>query len=391
MRRLVAFASKLRAYWRLHALFLENFAREIDLSAFIWYNNYMDNTRKLFREIAADAMLTGSADLRTWLTGFPSSFGYVYTDAQESVLFTDPRYAEAAKAALGNTFVGVEIARDESVVLDYIKSKKVKKLAVPFERLTFLQYKILRKRGFKPVDSTPAFVAAMSVKDEYELSCIRKACSIAEQAYARFLGELREGMDENEAAGLLEYCMRRLGAEDRSFETIVAFGRNSSVPHHRPGETKLACGMPVLADFGCKYKGYCSDMTRTALFGRTGAPEDFCDTYEAVRGAHAAAVQGIRAGMLGKEADAFARVYLQQRGLDKFFTHSLGHGIGINIHEAPVLGPSGGTRLQDGMVFSIEPGVYFEGRFGIRIEDTAVLSGGTVSDLMRTDTSLTVL
>ena len=351
----------------------------------------MDNTRKLFRELTADAMLTGSVDLRTWLTGFPSSFGYVYTDPQESILFTDPRYAEAAKQALGHTFIGVEIARNETVVLDYIKSKKVKKLAVPFDRLGFGAYEVLRKRGFKLVDSTPAFTKAMAIKSDEELSCIRRACRIAEQAYARFLGELREGMDENEAAGLLEYCMRRLGAEDRSFETIVAFGKNSSVPHHRPGGTKLCCGMPVLADFGCKVQSYCSDMTRTALFGKAGAPDGFVQTYEAVRGAHAKAVEGIRAGMSGKAADALARDHLRQRDLDKFFTHSLGHGIGINIHEAPALSQSGEMCLENGMVFSVEPGVYFEGKYGIRIEDTVALRDGAVTDMMQTDTTLTIL
>ena len=350
----------------------------------------MDNTRKLLREIKADGMLTASPDLREYLTGFPSSFGFVYTDAQESVFFTDPRYAEGAKAAMKGGFISVEVAKSEQSVLDYIKSKKVKKLAVPVSRLTVPQYEALRRRRFKLIDSTPAFEAAMSVKNVEELVRISRACEIAEQAYATLLGELKEGMTELEAAGYLEYLMRKCGAQDRSFETIVAFGKNSSVPHHAPGDTKLARGMPVLIDFGCRYGGYCSDMTRTLWFG--GKPdEDFCAAYDAVYGAHAAAADGIRAGMSGKEADLLARGFLREKGLDKFFTHALGHGIGINIHESPVLGQSGTQRLADNMVFSIEPGVYFEGRFGIRIEDTVCLKGGKVAGFMKSDKKLTVL
>ena len=183
----------------------------------------MDFTKKLFREVGADAMLTESYDLRFYLTGYPSSFGFVYTDAQESILFTDPRYAESAKAAMKGQYIGVEIARSADAVLDYIKSKKIKKLAVPFERTTVPQMLLLRKYGFKPVDSMPAFIEAMEVKSEEESALIARACSVAEEAYIRLLAQLKEGMTENDTAALLEYEMRRCGAEDRSFETIAAF------------------------------------------------------------------------------------------------------------------------------------------------------------------------
>lgn len=351
----------------------------------------MDNTRKLFRDINADAMLTHSADLRRYLTGFSSTFGFVYTDAQDSVLFTDPRYAEAAKAALKKTSVAVEIAKDLDTVLRFVKARKVKKLAVPFERITVPEYEALAHARLRLVDSSRAFAEAMAVKAEGELARIRRASSIAEQGYTAFLNELKEGMTENEAAALLEYKMRTFGAEDRSFETIAAFGKNTSVPHHRSGDTKLACGMPVLLDFGCKADGYCSDITRTFLFGQKGAPDDFAEVYEAVYGAHIAALENIRGGMTGAAADEIARGFLRGKGLDKFFTHSLGHGVGINIHEKPVLGPSGKDVLRDGMVFSVEPGVYFEGHYGIRIEDTAALSGGKAQSFMKTEKRLTVL
>lgn len=351
----------------------------------------MDNTRKIFREIKADAMLTESSDLRFYLTGFKSSFGIVYTDAQESIFFTDPRYAEGAKAALKDSFIAVEIAKDLSTVLDYVKSKKIRRLAVPFERVTLPQAAEFKARRFKLTDSMPVFTQAMAIKSENEISLISKACEVAEKAYAEVLAELKEGLTENDVAAMLEYYMRRAGAEDRSFETIVAFGKNTSVPHHAPGETKLVKGMPVLFDFGCKCGGYCSDMTRTFLFGRGDGQAEFTEMYNRVYDAHMLAAEKIASGMSGKEADAVARDYLKECGIDKFFTHSLGHGIGINIHEFPTLSPNGKDALSDGMVFSIEPGVYFEGKFGIRIEDSFMLRGGRAESFMKTDKKLTIL
>ena len=350
----------------------------------------MDNTRKVFREIKADAMLTASPDLRRYLTGFPSSFGFVYTDAQETVFFTDPRYAEGAKAALKDSYISVEVAQSEDSVLDFVKSRKIKKLAVPLERITLPQYQKLRARRFRIVDSMPAFEDNMCFKTDEEIGFIAEACKIAESGYLDFLGSVKEGMTENEAAGLLEYYMRRHGAEDRSFETIAAFGKNTSVPHHAPGNTKLQKGMPVLLDFGCKYGGYCSDITRTFLFGNNGDGE-FKTVYGHVLEAHRIAAENIRAGITGEEADAFARDHLKKYGLDKFFTHSLGHGIGINIHEAPKLSARSLEILRNGMVFSIEPGVYFEGKFGIRIEDSVMLENNRVRSFMQTDKKLAVL
>ena len=214
-------------------------------------------------------MLTASPDLRRYLTGFASSFGFVYTDAQESVFFTDPRYAEGARAALKDAFIAVEVAQSEETVLDYIKSKKIKTLAVPMERVSLPQYAALKKRRFKLTDSMPALEDRMCFKTEEEIGHIAKACGIAERAFADLLGQLKEGMTENETAGLLEYLMRKHGAEDRSFETIVAFGKNTSVPHHASGEDKLKKGSAVLIDFD--FRDTVTGSTRSAVItGRTG-------------------------------------------------------------------------------------------------------------------------
>ena len=199
-------------------------------------------------------------------------------------------------------------------------------------------------------------------------------------------------MTETEVAAILEFNMRKLGAEGTSFATIVAFGAHGAVPHHETGTTPLKFGDVVLIDFGCKVNGYCSDITRTFLFGDDGKHEDFKKAYQAVLTAHELVKANLRSGMTGIEADAIAREYLKEKGYGDKFTHSLGHGIGINVHEFPSISPKGKNTLVDGMVFSDEPGVYFAGEFGIRIKDTITLKDGKVKSFMsKTDRNLIIL
>ena len=199
-------------------------------------------------------------------------------------------------------------------------------------------------------------------------------------------------MTERECAARLEYEMRLGGAEGTSFDTIVAFGANASVPHHETGDTRLRFGDEILIDFGCRKEGYCSDITRTFLFGDDQKHEKFKELYAHVLRAHELFKEKFHAGMTGKEGDAIAREYFKEHGLDKYFTHSLGHGIGLNIHEEPRLSPKSSTVFADGMVFSDEPGVYFAGEVGIRIEDTVALQGGTVRSFMhKTDKKLIII
>jgi Xaa-Pro aminopeptidase len=264
-------------------------------------------------------------------------------------------------------------------------------VAIPFERTVAPEYLQFKDSGFQLVDSMPALKVSMSVKDENEITNIKLACVAADNAFMQLLPQIKEGMTENDVAALLEYLMRRNGASGTSFETICAFGVNSSVPHHETGNSKLAFGDIVLIDFGCKVNGYCSDCTRTFLFGDDKKHGEFIKTYDRVLQAHMLAKQSIVPNMTGKQADAVARDYLKGYGLDTYFTHSLGHGIGVNIHEYPFLSPSSADKLVDNMVFSDEPGVYFKGQFGIRIEDTVMLSDGKIVSLTNTDKKLLIL
>lgn len=344
--------------------------------------------KKIYDELGADAVLTTQEDLRFYLTGFESSFGVIVIDSESAKFYTDSRYIEAAKKCV----------REGFEVLEYPKGVKLSellngyaKIALPLDKTFASEYLALKGAGYEICDSAPAFQSAMAIKSNSELENIRLACKATDKAFYELLPQIKEGMSENEVAALLEYLMRKHGASGTSFSTICGFGANGSVPHHETGSTKLKFGDIVLIDFGCKIGGYCSDCTRTFLFGDDGKHEEFKTAYAHVLKAHNLVKERVTVGMTGRECDAIARDYLKEHGLDKFFTHSLGHGIGVNIHEYPNLSPSSEHKMFDGMVFSDEPGVYFEGKFGIRIEDTVTLEDGKVISLTNSDKNLIIL
>lgn len=350
----------------------------------------VNNTaKKLLNAVGAEALVTTQEDLRFYLTGFQSSFGVVVTDENSTRFYTDARYFEAATDALAGRDIQVmEYPRGEKLV-ELLRGYS--SLGMPLDRLTAREYTEFLQGGYKIVDSADAFKSAMAIKSQEEVKNISLACSVTDKAFLQLLGQIKEGMTENEVAALLEYLMRKNGASGTSFSTICAFGANGSVPHHETGTAKLRFGDAVLLDFGCKINGYCSDCTRTFLFGDDGKHAEFKDIYDKVLTAHMLVKQNFHRGMTGIQGDAFARNYLETQGLAKYFTHSLGHSLGINIHESPNLTPSDESVFTDGMVFSDEPGVYIAGKLGIRIEDTVTLSGGNVVSLTDSDKKLIIL
>lgn len=349
----------------------------------------INRTKKVFKDIKAEALVTEQDDLRFYLTGFESSFGLVVCDKNGAKFYTDSRYLEAAQKSLFNS--GIEVLEyPRGVALVEVLSG-YKTIAMPLDSVSANKYNSLINSGFVIEDSTPAFKNAMAIKDEGEIQNIKLACEATDKAFCELLGLIKEGMTENDVAAQLEYLMRKYGASGTSFETICAFGANGSVPHHQTGKTVLKYGDPVLIDFGCKINGYCSDCTRTFLFGDDGKHEKFKDVYDKVLTAHMLVKEKFTAGMLGCDGDAIARDYLAKHDLSKYFTHSLGHSLGINIHESPVLSPKDKNIFENGMVFSDEPGVYMAGELGIRIEDTVTLSGGKVISLTDSDKKLIIL
>ena len=349
----------------------------------------MQVLQRIYAETGADALFLEQDFLRRYITGFYSTDGYVVYDGKTCTFVADPRYFEAAGEQLAGSFVRVEEGAFERAVSLVAGCKR---LGVPYPFVSRAAAERLEERGFALCDCMPALREAMKIKSPAELACIARACDMAEEGLLATLPRIREGMTERDLAAVLEYEMRMRGADGTSFETIVAFGKGSSVPHHETGDTKLRFGDVVLIDFGCKTQGYCSDCTRTFLFGDDKKHEDFKRAYAQVLKAHELVKEKLTSGMTGKEADEIARGSLRQAGLDKLFTHSLGHGVGLLIHEFPRLSPSSEEVLLDGMVFSDEPGIYEAGAFGIRIEDTVCLKEGRVHSFMgKTERDLLIL
>ena len=347
------------------------------------------NGKKILKASGCEAVYTACEYMMRYITGFAAENGFVIVDKDGTTLYTDKRYIEAAEKLFQGTDVTPVLYKHGDTLKRLVTYQSV---GISFNQTSHSEFLTLENAGVKTVNIDQAFSKEMSIKNEWELSCIAKACEIAEDAFNLLLPQIKEGMTETEVAALLEYNMRKLGAQGLSFPTIAAFGAHASVPHYETGDTKLKFGDEILLDFGCKVDGYCSDITRTLLFGDDGKHEDFKKAYAAVLGAHNLVKEKLTAGMTGIEADKIARDCLTEKGYGELFTHSLGHGIGLNVHEYPSVSPRGETKLENGMVFSDEPGVYEAGKYGIRIEDTVTLKDGKVQSFMsKTDRNLIIL
>ncbi len=347
------------------------------------------NGKKILALSDCQAVYTSCLYQLRYITGLEPENGCAIVDETGTTLYTDMRYMEAAEKLLAGTDVKPVLYKQDELLKRLASYNSV---GISFDQTTHSEYLALEKAGVKMQNIDGAYEQAMSVKNEWELANIAKACQIAEDGFNALLPEIKEGMTETEVAALLEYKMRAFGAQGLSFETIVAFGAHAAVPHHETGTTKLEFGDEILIDFGCKVNGYCSDITRTFLFGDDGKHEEFKKAYAHVLAAHNLAQEKITSGMTGKQADAIARDYLKEKGYGELFTHSLGHGIGLNVHEKPSISPKGEQTLCDGMVFSDEPGVYKAGEYGIRIEDTVALKNGKIKSFMgKTQKDLLIL
>ncbi|MES0278724.1 MAG: M24 family metallopeptidase, partial [Dehalococcoidales bacterium] len=215
-----------------------------------------------------------------------------------------------------------------------------------------------------------------TVKAPAEIELITRAAQMCDAAFEHILGLTMAGMTEEEVAWGLERFLRERGSQPLPFDVIVASGPNSALPHARPTSRPIGTGEPVLIDFSARVDGYSSDMSRTICLGQ--ADETYKKVYGAVLAAQLAAINEIKAGMSGQQADAVARGAIKKAGFGENFGHGLGHGLGLDIHEAPRLGPGAETVLSDGMVFTIEPGIYLPGWGGVRIEDTVVMECGRI-------------
>jgi len=350
--------------------------------------------RSVSADLAArklDALLVAFSPNLRYLTGFTGSNGCLLVTPSKSILFTDPRYqiqvaqevstqvkictgplaagALSAIARLGLKLVGYEPARMTCDLFDSLKARLPMKAS------------LVPVRGW--------IEELRMAKTPLEIARIRRSVETNSRAFEQAAARVRPGMKERDLAAELEYRMRKLGAEKPSFETIVAGGARSALPHAQPTAARLRAGDLVMVDMGAFQDGYASDMTRMLFLGRPTARVK--RTYRAVLEAQLAAIDRVRAGVPAVQVDRAARRVLKGYGLDRAFVHSTGHGLGLEIHEPPRIGKRDTSVLREGMAITIEPGVYLEGLGGIRIEDTVVVTARGCDVLTPTSKDLRVI
>jgi Xaa-Pro aminopeptidase len=325
---------------------------------------------------ALDGLLVTSLANIRYLTGFSGSNALLLATESDTILFTDFRYQTQVAAESGDVATVVVEATSLWTRLWSVlpQRPRIEVLAFESAHLTHADFQRLLDAGTR-CDWRPSVNLVEILrerKDDEEVAHIRDAVSIAESALEKTIAQVREGMSEFEIGGLLESQLRRAGSEAFPFETIVATGERSALPHARCSARRVQSGEFLLLDFGAVSGGYCSDITRTFIVGRASA--EMRAIYDVVREANATASGGVRAGMRGKDADALARGYIDRCGFSAEFGHSLGHGIGLEVHEAPRLSRTADTPLPLGAVVTIEPGIYRPGWGGVRIEDDVALT-----------------
>ena len=331
-------------------------------------------------------LLTDVTD-RRYFSGIDIAEGYLVYSS-ESAYFSDNRYFLDLKKRLSKSQIEPKLFSGLVSVRDYLKEKGIKKLYVNFSKETVSDYNQYKSWGIEILDGQEIINSLRTIKSEKEISYIEKACRIAQKAYYNAIKKAREGMSEIELKEIIEEDLKKQNSTS-AFDIIVAFGKGSAVPHHETGKAKLKKNQVILVDMGANYKGYLSDLTRTAFFGEPS--KKFILAYDKVLRANLLAEEQIKDGITCCKADAIAREYLKENNLDKYFTHSLGHGVGLEIHENVVLSPRSEEVLKENVVFTIEPGVYFDNQFGIRIEDTVVIRDGKVKRLFTDDKKLLII
>ena len=341
--------------------------------------NRLNRLRSTLSEKELDAILISTPENRQYLSGFVGTAGWLLITHESAILATDFRYTEQATNQAPN-FEVLQVAGWKWLVEQL---EKIGPARVGFEsqHVTMAAYRrIVSAIKDMDEDKRPTMVATSNlveniraVKDVHELTMLQNVIDISDKAMETVIPTLQAGQTEREIAWMMEKAMREFGADSLSFDTIVAGGPNGAMPHHRAGDRPVREGEPIVIDMGAKLNGYCSDITRTACIGQ---PDDqFRKIYNLVLGAQLTAIATLKPTLNGEEADNLARTVLDDAGYKENFGHSLGHGIGLAVHEFPRVGPTSPDILEESMVFSVEPGIYLSGWGGVRIEDLVVLEG----------------
>lgn len=342
-------------------------------------NNRLKRLRELLKEKNIDAAIISGRPNTIYFTGFSGTTSFLLVGLDKAWLVVDFRYTIQA---LNQAVEGIEVIEHEDsfheTINELIKKNKIEKIGFEGNILTFADYELFRDKltHAKAFSSLGNNIDKLRmIKDSDEIDCIQQACTLGDKIFDHILKFIKPGMSEVEISVELEYTMKKLGAKGPSFETIVAAGNRSAMCHGTATDNIIKPGDAIVLDFGVIYRNYCSDMTRTIFVGEP--KNELKMIYEIVKKAQLAGLNCLVSGMRASDADKVARDIITEADYGKNFGHSLGHGVGIEIHEEPRLSVKSEDIIKDGMVFSIEPGIYVEGLGGVRIEDMVVMTNGS--------------
>ncbi|TPR54055.1 aminopeptidase P family protein [Metamycoplasma neophronis] len=326
---------------------------------------------KIFEENKLDAIISEAPQTRLWYANVQTTDGYLVIEKDKAHLFVDGRYIEYVTKNARN--VEVHLLQKDSLS-SFLAKKNYKRVGVEKDYLNLETFEYIKSMLPKSEFVLVSAKKFRIIKDEEEVAKVQEACLISLQAFEELKKVLVEGMTELEASNKLGYLMRLFGAEKESFDSIIAFGSNAAEPHHHPTNRKLVDGDIVKCDFGAQFEGWASDITRTFFFGKPKEPE-LVNILDVVAEAQKLGREAVKPGMATNEIDKICRDYIESKGYGKFFTHSTGHGVGIDVHELPGVGRGrGDVILEEGMIITVEPGIYVEGLGGARIEDTILVT-----------------
>lgn len=309
-----------------------------------------------------------------YLSGFTGSFSALLITPKRHIIVTDSRYWTQVKQE--STFELVKYIPPKSfldTVCELVSNMDLRKLAIEKDRISVTHFESLKEKlpNCEFEDISSLLLEIRSIKTEEEVKLVKSAVEIAQEAFKKMLEIAKVGMKEKELAAYMEYQIKLLGADDVAFDTIIASGYRGALPHGKASEKEIAKGEPIVVDWGARYRGYNSDLTRVFCIGE---PNDRVrEVYKIVYDAQQKALEAIKAGITGKEVDSIARNHISECGYGEYFGHGLGHGLGLEVHENPGLSYRWDKPLIDGQIVTVEPGIYLEGQFGIRIEEDVVV------------------
>jgi len=349
----------------------------------------INRLRKKFLDKGIDALFVSAPVNVSYLSGFSGDDSYLFITYNDVYFITDPRYEEQIQEEIPESFNKIIFFKErEKRLIEFLGDQDIKILGIEDRRITYHMYERLKGelREKKIVPTGEIVEELRLVKDEYEISLIKSAIDVSLRAMDETIREITSGISEKEVSAKFAYLLRIYGAEKESFDTIVASGPRGALPHGVASSRIIGREDMIVLDFGVKKRGYDSDTTRTIKIGRPTSIEK--EVYEIVKEAKDRAILSVKPGISTKELDKVARDYIMSKGYGRYFGHGLGHGVGMEIHEAPYISSTYDVRLCPGMVITIEPGIYLPGKFGVRIEDMVLVTdrgGEVLTKKMKTD------